>query len=164
MSAQSVANYFLDQAEREGIPITPMKLVKLVYIAYGWTLAVTGNRLFEEPIQAWQHGPVVPSIYHEFKHFGNSAINVRSYDLNPDSFELYVPRIDKNDKDTNLVLSKVWATHKGFRAWDLRNLTHKKGSPWNKVYVKGQKHICLDDGHIHEYYTKRIGEYIEKSK
>ena len=36
--AKAVANYFLEKAEQEGKPITPLQIQKLVYIAYGWYL------------------------------------------------------------------------------------------------------------------------------
>lgn len=32
---QHIANYFLERAEREGVRVSPLKLIKLVYIAYG---------------------------------------------------------------------------------------------------------------------------------
>ncbi len=40
-----------------------MKLHKLLYYAAGWHLGFTGEPLFDEDIEAWQYGPVVPSIY-----------------------------------------------------------------------------------------------------
>lgn len=50
-----------------------LKLIKLVYLAYGWSIALD-YRLFDEPIVAWKHGPVIRSLYHEFKHFGAAPI------------------------------------------------------------------------------------------
>jgi uncharacterized phage-associated protein len=46
-----------------GRPMSPMKLQKLVYYSQSWQLAWTGVVLFNEPIQAWAMGPVVPSLY-----------------------------------------------------------------------------------------------------
>lgn len=63
-----IANFFLWNADKEGIKdMTPMKLIKLVYISYAWSLAIYQNKLFNERIEAWRYGPVIPSIYHEFK-------------------------------------------------------------------------------------------------
>jgi len=45
-----------------------MKLQKLCYYAQGYSLA-EGKELFPEDFQAWQHGPVVPELYHQYKHF-----------------------------------------------------------------------------------------------
>ncbi|MGB0562896.1 MAG: Panacea domain-containing protein [Spirulinaceae cyanobacterium] len=47
---------------------SPMKLQKLCYYAQGYALAES-KELFPEDFQAWQHGPVVPELYHRYKHF-----------------------------------------------------------------------------------------------
>ncbi len=44
-------------------PMTAMKLEKLVYYCQGWHLAREGHPLFQEPIEAWREGPVVPLLY-----------------------------------------------------------------------------------------------------
>jgi len=66
LPSAAVANYFLDLGLRESIPITPLKLQKLVYFAHGWYLGFTGEPLLNEGIQAWEYGPVIPSLYHDF--------------------------------------------------------------------------------------------------
>lgn len=161
---QHVANFMLERGEADGIPITPLKLVKLVYIASGWQLALIGEPLFEESIEAWKHGPVVPSIYHEFKHFKSSPITEKSSDFDLDSLEFTTPRIPSNDGTTNLILSKVWAAYKRFSAWDLRNKTHESGGPWSKVYKPNEPNITLNSGDIQEHYKQRIAEYIDAAK
>ena len=49
-TASHLANFFLDEAEKEGIGVSPMKLLKLVYIGYGWMIAALGKAPFDEPI------------------------------------------------------------------------------------------------------------------
>ncbi len=71
-SVIDVANYFLSLVnEDQGEGITNMKMQKLVYYAQGFSLAMLNKPLFEEPIEAWQYGPVVPTLYHAFKKYGN---------------------------------------------------------------------------------------------
>lgn len=59
VSAHDVAAYIID---RTG-PITAMKLQKLLYYSQAWSLVWDECPLFEEGIEAWANGPVVPEIY-----------------------------------------------------------------------------------------------------
>ena len=88
-----IANFMLSRAENEGRDMSPMKLLKLVYIGYGWALAVLDKKLFDEPFYAWDHGPVVRSLYDEFKHFRASPITSYSIDFDLDNLESCKPEI-----------------------------------------------------------------------
>lgn len=54
-----VADYILAE---QGAMAT-MKLQKLVYYCQGWHLAWDGEPLFDERIEAWASGPVVPALH-----------------------------------------------------------------------------------------------------
>ncbi len=166
---QHIANYFLDRAAEEGKRLSPLKLVKLVYIAYGWYLALKDQKLFNEPIEAWQHGPVIPSVYHEFKHYGSSPIVGNSVTVDYEdlegklNLEISTPRVPDTDAEANIVLDNVWKSYKDYTAWQLREMTHEDGTPWKRVYVDGVRGIKMQDDHIREHYVDRIGQYIEAS-
>ena len=53
--AKSIANFFIDRAKESGETLTQMKLHKLIYYAHGWHLALTGEPLIDEPVQAWNY-------------------------------------------------------------------------------------------------------------
>lgn len=57
--AKDVAAYIL---HRRG-PMTAMKLQKLVYYSQAWHLVWDEHPLFDEQVQAWANGPVVPELY-----------------------------------------------------------------------------------------------------
>src|SRR5882724_82988 len=76
----SIANYFIKKARESGAEMTPMKLIKLVYISYGWYLAFANKPLINEKVQAWKYGPVVPSVYQEFKKFYKGQIDLMYVD------------------------------------------------------------------------------------
>jgi uncharacterized phage-associated protein len=166
---QHIANYFLDRAEAESRALTPLKLLKLVYIAYGWNLALTNSQLFREPIEAWQHGPVVPSIYHEFKHFRSIPITGRAIvvdyqDSEPGRLlDVVTPHVPESDTDTNSILSHVWESYRGFTGWNLRDMTHQHDTPWSRVYRDGVRGIQLRDSDIRDHYIEKIGKYIEQA-
>lgn len=161
---QHVANYFLDKAEDEGRPLTPLKLIKLVYIAYGWVLALVGTRLYDEDIEAWKHGPVIPSLYHEFKHFGGGHITDDAvwYDL--DTGESVRPGIDKADKATRAILDKVWAAYKRFSGWALREKTHENGTPWDKTYDSAVRGKVINDSLIKTHFQGKIREILDAAE
>lgn len=46
---------------------TAMKLEKLVYYCQCWHLARHGVPMFDESIEAWREGPVVPALYQKHK-------------------------------------------------------------------------------------------------
>ena len=76
LKAIDVANFFiylLSDKEDEENDLTNMKLNKLTYYAQGQFLKTNGKPLFSEGIEAWIHGPVVPSVDCEFKE--NKNIN-----------------------------------------------------------------------------------------
>ena len=56
---QDVAEYIL----RELGPIPAMKLQKLVYYCQAWSLVWEERPIYEDRIEAWANGPVVPSLY-----------------------------------------------------------------------------------------------------
>src|ERR1700678_4090164 len=72
--AAAIANEFIRLARDSNRPLSPMKVQKLVYFAHGWFLAFTGKPLINEPIEAWQFGPVIPSLYHSLKGYGTKEI------------------------------------------------------------------------------------------
>ena len=75
LTCMEVANYLLSKTDEEaGDVISNLKLQKLVYYVQGFSLAMNNRPMFEEDIYAWQHGPVVPSLYHNFKDNGAFGI------------------------------------------------------------------------------------------
>src|SRR5258708_36262190 len=108
-SALAVANYFLGLAKANRVTLDPMKLQKLIYFAHGWHLALyDGEPLINEEIQAWQYGPVVQSVYHEFKQFGADPITKLATDIDVASGEIVTPRIPMDDTQTMGLLNKIW--------------------------------------------------------
>ena len=118
MSAKTVALDILKLAKSKGKGLTPLQLMKMVYIAYGFHLASTGRRrLFEDDIEAWKYGPVVPNLYHETKSFGRTEI---SYE-HGDDFPFYHP-------DEKTLLSRIVDVYGAYPGTALSNLTHREGT------------------------------------
>lgn len=135
-SSKAVANEFIELARDGGrSDLSPMKLQKLVYFAHAWYLAYYDQPLIREEVQAWQFGPVVPEIYHEFKSYGNSSISKYGTELSFESNDLALvePRIDREDTQALDFIKEVWRVYGEFTPIQLSNLTHEEGSPWSIV-------------------------------
>lgn len=140
-SALAVANHFLDVAERHGVSLSPMKIIKLVYIAHGWCLATTDEEpLLDEAVEAWPYGPVIPSIYHEFKEFGDQPVARRAIQLklwHGVLKKIIQPELPKNAAKAQEIIAVVWDEYGALSAIRLSTLTHQPGTPWHQVWTQG---------------------------
>jgi uncharacterized phage-associated protein len=126
-SAITIANYFVQKALMDNADMTPIKLVKMTYLAHGWYLAITGGKpLMSEPVLAWRYGPIVQSVYHAFKKYGREQVTSLEFD-----FGNRVMTVE--DRRTKEILNRVWDIYKDFTGPQLSALTHKSGTPWDKV-------------------------------
>ena len=159
-SAKAVANYFLSKYRKHGI--TPLKIQKLVYIAHGWHLAYFDKPLVEdEDAEAWEFGPVFPSLYHEFKYRGRMPIielaTILSIkDRKNLSFEKKIPNILKSDNQTIQLLDTIWEVYGNLTGAALSSLTHRENSPWAEVRAEsnGKRNTNIDNEIIKKYYKK----------
>lgn len=144
-SATTIAKWFVDWANAEDADLSNLKLQKLLYYAQGHHLAVFGQPLFNDKIQAWSHGPVVPDVYHQFKGFKSGSILLND----DDPFDW-----DDVDPDTTQFLIKVWNTYGGIAAWKLRNMTHAE-SPWKDHFTQGEYYTVIPEDEIRAFFLER---------
>jgi len=154
----AVANYLIGKAHGEGDRITPMKLLKLVYIAHGWSLGITGKPLIAEEVQAWQYGPVIPSVYQDFRHYGRNPIERQKAVLN-ERGEYVVPTV--TDSQARRLLDKVWDVYKQYDGLQLSALTHQTGTPWDTVWREwggrwGRRDAVIEPQIIAQYYRNLV--------
>lgn len=145
MNAQTVADDILKLAKRRGMVLTPMQLMKLVYIAYGWYLAMHNARLFDDRIEAWKYGPVIPNLYHATKHFGGNII--------PHSLIANSP---VSNPDLEAFLDSIVQNYGQFSGIALSNLTHRRGTPWHEVYRPDFLGIQIPDELIKAHYQEEL--------
>lgn len=151
-NALSIANYFIDLAHNDGDDIRPLKLMKLVYIAYGYALALLNRPIIDyrfDKVEAWKFGPVIPSVYHSFKIYGKNPITKRTtvFIETKDGLEIEEPVL--HDSEAKTICNFVWKKY-GLTYSDneLVTMMHGKGTPWGQVYVEGENNP------IPELYTK----------
>ena len=137
-----VANFFvrLSLGGEEDF-ITNLKLNKLLYFAQGWSLVRLGKPLFQNDIQAWKYGPVVASVYHDYKNCGCSPITFVD--------EGYLNSVFSGDQYA--LLLDVYAEYGRFTARALTSMTHESGTPWSLYYVEGENAVIPKEA-IRDYF------------
>lgn len=154
-----IANYFLWLAKEDGIKdMTTMKLIKLVYFGYAWYYALFNKKLFSEKIEAWRYGPVIPSIYHEFKRFNSKPIDSFSINYSLATEEITYPIVRSDDADIVQLLSAVWKVYRKKNGFELSEITHESNSPWHHAYEQGEN-TPLRDEQIKERAKEAISKY-----
>lgn len=139
--AITIANYFVRKGlEENDLEMTPMKVLKLTYIAHGWYLALAGEALINEPVEAWRYGPVIPSVYRAFRSYGNSRIEAPYSEVNPLS-----------EEDDKAFLDRVWEVYKDYTGLQLSAITHRPNTPWAKNW-RAEFHTPIPNGDIKAHY------------
>lgn len=155
----AVANGFIKLACAAEKPPSQMKLQKLIFFAHGWNLALTGSPLVDEQFQAWKYGPVLPSVYHEFKNFGLMGINREAEELlvGPDSRSIHWLPISLKDNTgfTQALLEKIWEIFGKYSGTHLSKMTHLPNTPWSIARAgrpENEHNIPIPDGTIKPYF------------
>lgn len=126
-SARAVANSLIELARQKNIlDVSPMKLQKLIFYAQSWYLRLYNTELFNDPIERWQYGPVVRSVYDEFKSYG--ALPIASLASDAQGF---IPTIKPNESTTKDFLNKILDVYGQKTAEQLSNMTHQPGTSWS---------------------------------
>lgn len=127
ITAKQVANYLLAFSQESGDCFTNLKLQKLLYYAQAWYLALYGEPLFDDEIQAWVHGPVVRSVYNEFKKFVAQPISIKVSKPN-------LPvKVQKH-------LQEILKVFGGYSSYQLELMTHRE-APW----LNARKGLSMDE-------------------
>ncbi|MDQ7960378.1 Panacea domain-containing protein [Flavobacterium lindanitolerans] len=116
----------------------------MAYISYGWYLSITGKSLVDEKPQAWDLGPVMPSLYRNLKMYGGSKVDHPIPMLSGSENEVI------SDEDANF-LDFIWRKYGNYTGVYLSAMTHTKGTPWSEIYPKGSN-LEIPDYLIKEHY------------
>lgn len=132
-SALSVANKLLALSHEAGRAITPMQVIKLTYFCHAWMLGLYGRPLLDEPVEAWQYGPVIPKIYRNLRRYGGGPVTQQ------------IPNVDADFDAIELdLIEQVSSKYGRLTGPQLSTMTHAHGTPWYKVW-RGRKTRIPDD-------------------
>ncbi len=149
-TTQKLCNWFIQQANTKGNLLTPVKLNHLVILADWWHLHRNGDFLINEKAEAWSSGPVLPSIYHEYK------------DQPPYSAIEHPSRRQpplEEDADIIPFLEHIWNLYGKYTAQQLGRINTAANTPWHQVQGKlGEaEHQQITREHVEAYFQSLIG-------
>lgn len=143
-----VATYIIAYANENKVSINMTKLQKLLYIVYGTSLAIYGERLVDEHPQAWPYGPVFPTTRNKLLKIPFENISLQDEKLK---------EINTDDK-TKRIIKVVFDAFGTYNAGTLTSWSHSSGSPWEKTtkldgFKWGDR---IDDETIQQYFNSII--------
>ncbi len=140
--ALDIANKLLSHAANngEGELMSNMKLQKMLYYQQGFHLAYFKTPLFDENIEAWMYGPVVPSVYEYFKGKGSTG-------LEPLGDEIVLSDVEET------LFNEVFNVYGAYSASGLMNMTHQE-SPWLNTPTGVGNTITLDK--LEQFFKTRL--------
>lgn len=141
-SALTVANCIIDYCNNKRRGISNLKLQKILYFVQAEFLIskLDHSACFYDRIEAWDFGPVVPSVYHEYKIYGSAIIPFGSGptpgdEIAPDDYAMILEVVEQ-------ILP--------YSASQLVEFTHAQ-DPWKNAYVHGLNGIISNDS-IRAYF------------
>lgn len=142
LNSLSVAKYILSK-----IKCAHLQLEKLLYLCFADYLCTTGKLLFDDKIYAFRYGPIVKSVYDTYKEYGGKTISI------DDKYEMpfrSMISFAKFGREKLISIDKTLRKYGEFSASELVDITHRKGSPWEREY---------DGTHFKEISIENIEKY-----
>ena len=127
--------------------ITNIELHKILYLCHVMYAGTYKSPLFKEDFEAWDYGPVLPTLYEKMKCFGAEVI-----------FDIFgvAPLIksDPSEKKEYDIIEKYGKVFYGYTPSELINITHCRKGAWDKNYKSGVRGIIIP-------FEDILQEYVE---
>jgi len=126
--------------------LTNLKLQKSLYIAQMLHIGRYGveNSLLKDAFEAWDLGPVVPSLYHRVKIFGSLRIK-----------NIFCDETESLDERAMECLEETFTATQGKTAAQLVAITHWEKGAWASHYEPNVRGIVIPNEDIKKEYDER---------
>lgn len=128
-SAVDISKYIINKCIKDGHPVNNYQLQKKLYFIQK-SYIKRGMKAFDDPIEAWQSGPVIPNSYYSFYHSGISKITT-TFDVD----------IKKDDRE---IIDAIIEDLYDLSTWQLFERSNKPGGAWDIAYKCG-RNSRIDD-------------------
>ncbi len=163
---EAVANAFLRKPGALG-RLTQMQIQKLVYIAHGWMLGLSGEPLVDREPEAWERGPVFPDLREHIKNAGSRPLNSLIHENDDNPFAMFAGGNRGAEFNAELttyeqqIIDHVWGRYGSMGAFRLSDLTHLPNTPWSEVYAGG---VGRNDPIPNEIISRHYQELASRSQ
>lgn len=152
--AVDIARYVIDYSNYKKYRITNLRLQKILYFIQAAFLVFRQKLCFDDVIEAWGLGPVIPIVYHKYKGWADqnipSVMDISSKDIIDKEYSKIIMKMD-----LSLIASMIDECSK-YTTGQLVNITHAQ-EPWGNAYKNQTKNVITPDK-IKEFFAKRRGE------
>ena len=150
-SATNLARYIIylikkqmKNIQPEEFDVTPLKIQKLLYYCQGYALALTGEKLFDEPIEAWKYGPVVDAVYQEYKKYNGQIIpEIQSINFN------------EIDDTARSIVKMVIEEKNRFSGTALADATHRE-TPYVSCYKGAYINAIIPEEVLKDFFSQQF--------
>jgi len=140
--ARGVANLLLDMGEQRGRAFTNLVLQKLLYFAHARCLIASGKPLLTGYFEAWQYGPVHPTVYQSFHQARHKSISFRAHrtDLLAGRQSIVPP---PDSALARVHVEFVVDTYGRLSVGRLVEISHAPEAPWHYVVTQASNRVTL---------------------
>lgn len=145
---QTIFNEFCIELGRQGFKPDGLSIMKLIYFAQGWSLAIFDQLIIKEPIIIGKYGPEINSIIES--DWSRNINNTNKLLLNNDI-----------DKKTLSIIKKIVSEYGNFNVYYLFQLSSTAGTPWNLLKDKQKIGTAISNDIIKNYYKYKIEDFYK---
>ena len=153
---RAVANFILDRCDARGRVVTPFALQKIIYFCHAWSLVTLKRPLIRHSFEAWEHGPVLPYLYRDFKEFENRPITKRAVGVDRATGEKRPEPYDFSG-ETAIALENAVDFYSRLSFSELYSRAHVQNGPWDRVWHHNgtaNPGMKIDNSAIAEFYSQ----------
>lgn len=121
--ALEIAKYVVTKCVDDKKPISNLQLQKILYFIQIDYLK-KGIEPFEDQFEAWQFGPVIPSIYYRYCGYGAMPITIKYENINLQG-------------EDQVIIDPIIEEKRELYPWDLVEDTHRVGGAWEIIFDNG---------------------------
>lgn len=139
---RSVANLLLDIADAQQRSVTNLALQKLLYFAHAIFLVENRKPLVSGCFEAWQYGPVHPTVYQAFREAADQPIRSRASRTDILTGRKSIVPVPSSEAIRD-VCGRIIAQYGRMTPGRLVEISHAPNAPWHHIVNKAKTSLAL---------------------